>query len=129
MIRRRLCTAAAVAALTLAAACVSPRNSLGTTTSPCFRAIPVAAAMVHHQGVLIGVRRGGGERFDRRGAVRPARGRGICLVAYHGHYGPTTVDKPVTRATGDYAVAVVSLAGDRPLRTIVTSMPVRFRHL
>jgi hypothetical protein len=109
--------------------CAQPRNSLGTGSGPCFRALPVAAQMVHHKGKLIGVRRAGAEQRSRTGAVRPARGRGVCLVAFRGHFGPTTVDKPVNQERGDYAVAVVAVSGNRPLRTIVTSQPVRFRHL
>jgi hypothetical protein len=102
---------------------------LGTGTGPCFRALPVAAQMVHHKGKLIGVRRAGAEGRSPTGSVRPTRGRAVCLVAFRGHFGPTTVDKPVNQAKGDYAVAVVELRGNRPLRTIVTSRPVRFRHL
>jgi hypothetical protein len=108
--------------------CSQAHNALGTTSGPCFRAIPVAEQMVHHRGALIGVRRGGAERL-RRGVLTAGRGRRVCLVAFRGQFGPANVQSPVSRAEGPYAVAVVSLPGNRPLRTVVTSRPVRFRHL
>ena len=37
--------------------CAAPRNTLGTSASPCFRALPTAQAAVHHQGHFVGVRR------------------------------------------------------------------------
>jgi hypothetical protein len=56
--RARRVLAAALASLSLAVVgCASPRIALGTTRSPCFQALPVAAAAVNHQGQFAGVTR------------------------------------------------------------------------
>ena len=53
---KRTATGLVLAAL-LTAACAAPRNTLGTSASPCFRALPTAKAAVHNHGRFVGVRR------------------------------------------------------------------------
>jgi hypothetical protein len=53
---RRAVAVAALAAIGVTA-CSVPRNALGTSATPCFRALPPAEAAVHRKGRLVGVRR------------------------------------------------------------------------
>jgi hypothetical protein len=57
MSTRRLAVAVLVSLSLATAGCASPRFALGTTRSPCFQALPVAAAAVAHQGQFAGVTR------------------------------------------------------------------------
>jgi hypothetical protein len=54
---RRVAAAVLISLSLATAGCASPRFALGTTRSPCFQALPVAAAAVAHQGQFAGVTR------------------------------------------------------------------------
>lgn len=118
---RRLATGVFVASLALGASgvvsgCVSPRNTLGTNSSPCFRAVPVASEAVHDRGTLAGVRLVGARELDRYTKLRDDLAmrvghalRSVCVVSFHGDYRLDDVDKPLGHgpASGSGPVALV----------------------
>jgi len=131
--RRLVATAAAaVAAGTmLASGCAAPRNTLGTASSTCFRALPTAKAAVHHRGKLVGVRRLGRDSVTRIlppvGIVRP---RNVCVIGFRGPYRSSEVDAPGTSPSGRYALVVVTHRGTTLLKTVlVDHLPLRLGHL
>lgn len=128
-------------ALMLLGGCTSPRNALGTNSSPCFRALAVAKSAVHGLGRFDGVRYLSASAF--LGAIRhteaassvPAALRGtkdpVCVVNYRGSYSSSEVVKgwPVGRI-GHYAVVTVDAKSDDLLGTLVLRRePVRFSRL
>ena len=142
--------AAVVAAVALALPACSHDNVLGPGASICFRALPPAAAAVHHRGELVGVRLTSGRRTGRlfRGApgvpsvpsVTPPSTRvaapaatpnRLCLVAYRGGYRAGDVDHlaPASNQAGRYAIIWVSLRTDRVVAAfLVDHLPTRFNH-
>jgi hypothetical protein len=127
---------ALVASIVLAAGglggCGAGRNILGTNTSPCFMALPVAKQAVAGRGSLTGVR-----RVDIA-KLTSASGRAlramlnllpvppppdICLVAYAGSFTPGQVEQfagiPPPAGVGRYAIVVVSLPEATLLGTFV----------
>ncbi|PZS22030.1 MAG: hypothetical protein DLM54_03545 [Acidimicrobiales bacterium] len=122
-------------ALALAGGCTSAHNSLGTGSSPCFSALPVAEAAVHHQGALLGLRRLPvpklGDRLSHQvGPVTP--GELVCVAAFRGEYRPGSVDHEVRPMAGRYATVVVTSRASTQMvaATFVSDrLPLRFRHL
>jgi hypothetical protein len=131
--RRRLLgvVGGAAAATLLAAACAAPRNTLGTSSSTCFRAIPTAKAAVHHKGKLLGVRRMHRDTVARvLPAVGTVRPRDVCVVGFRGPYRSDEVDAPGPGPSGRYALVVVSHRGTTLLKTVLADrLPLRLGHL
>jgi hypothetical protein len=122
---------AAAAAALLASACAAPRNTLGTASSTCFRALPTAKAAVHNRGKLLGVRRMRRETvvqvLPSVGSVRP---RDVCVVGFRGPYQSGEVDAPGPSPSGRYALVVVSHRGTTLLKTVlVDRLPLHLGHL
>ncbi|HUZ44964.1 MAG TPA: hypothetical protein VMU63_11215 [Acidimicrobiales bacterium] len=120
-----------VLALCLSLAGCSARGaSLGTTSSPCFHALPAAAAAVHGQGAFLGVRLVVASRLRRRVPAAAALGNTkLCMVAYKGTYVPGDVSKPLVHHGGDFAVVGVNQAGTEVLGTLLLNhLPLAFRH-
>lgn len=145
MRRAGVTTAALLGTLALGAGgvlsgCVSPRNALGTNSSPCFRAVPVASEAVHDHGTLAGVRLVGARELARYPKIRDdvvARightVRNVCVVSFHGDFRIDQVDKPLGHgpASGSGPVALVfvtipqnTLVGT----TVVEREPLPIRH-
>ena len=125
---RRLSAAAAIAAV-LTAACAAPRNTLGTSASPCFRALPTAKAAVHQNGRFVGVRRVSRRRLADLFRTEPPPGRDFCLVGFSGAFRPEQVDHPAGGRPGRYAAVVVTLRGTTALQTfLVDRLPTHLRH-
>lgn len=124
---------AAAVALTLALAGCSARGAtLGTTQSPCFRALPAAEDAVAAAKTFLGVRRTttGGSPAVPRAVRQEGPSRTVCLVAYRGVFTSAEVSKPRGANVGSYAVVVVSADGKTVLATILSDrLPQRFRHL
>jgi hypothetical protein len=121
---------AAVAAALLASACAAPRNTLGTESSPCFRALPTAKAAVHHRGRLVGVRRVSRREVERAfpKADLPS-GKQFCLVGFSGPFRAEDVDRAAGPDGGRYAVINVTTRGTTVLGTfLVDRLPLRLRH-
>ena len=136
---RRLGAALAVlvVAASLLTACSAARTGLGTTDESCYLALPTAAKAVGGHAHLAGVRKytlaglhGLAPRLYGRMADHLPKNRDVCLAAYTGHFTRSSVAKPLGRAAGTLAVAVVTIPGSDLLGTLIlTKIPVRFQHL
>jgi hypothetical protein len=140
-VRARLVLAGvALSGLVTAAGCVSPRNTLGTNSSPCYRAVPVATDAVHDRGQLAGVRLVGARELDRYQHLRDvlvARAghplSQVCVVSFHGDFRPDDVagfvgEKP-EGGSGPVAVVVVTTPQNHLVGTFVLLRePLPLRH-
>jgi hypothetical protein len=123
-------------------ACGAGRAILGTNTSPCFLALPVAKRAVANRGSLDGVRLVDVTRLTSRGD-RALRGlldqmpippsHEVCLVAYRGSFTVGQVELPFgpipPSGVGRYAIAVVTIPGSMLLGTLVVRHePLSFKH-
>ena len=123
-----------------AAACGAGRDVLGTNTSPCFLALPVAKEAVKGRGSLAGVRLVDVSRLapsDR--ALRQLldqlpipSSHEVCLVAFTGRYTPGQVGLPFGPAPASgaarFAIAVVTIPKAVLLGTFVVQRePLSFR--
>ncbi len=125
----------------LSAACTSARDTLGTNSSPCFEALPVAKAAVHGRGTFAGTRLLSAATVAKHQRMFQAitgrahvRVRDVCLVSYTGTFDALDVNAllraPPNGGVGHFAVVVVSRNTNKLLGTfILASEPVRFRHL
>ncbi len=139
---RRAVGALSVAAVAVVAlsACTAPRNTLGTKSSACFRAVPVATDAVHDRGTLSGVRLLGSKDLDRRPGFRSLlearagkRVTSVCVVAFQGRFRLDQVQKPFGRApasgNGSVALVFVSSPEEALIGTLVLSrVPLPLRH-
>ncbi len=122
------------------AACGAGRDILGTNTSPCFLALPVAKRAVAGRGSLDGVRLVDVSRLpssDR--ALRKLleqlpipSSHDVCLVAFSGSYRPGQVKLPFgavpASGAGRFAIAVVTIPKAVLLGTFVVQRePLSFR--
>jgi hypothetical protein len=124
-----------------AVGCTAARDTLGTNSSPCFRALALAADAVHDRGTFTGVRLVSVSmlaRFhllDRVVAERSStRLRNVCLVSYRGSFRPDQVQREAgnvaASGVGRFAIVVVSTPQNVVLATfLLQHEPVRFRHL
>jgi hypothetical protein len=131
---------ASIAVIGALGGCSAGRGVLGTSTSPCFIALPVAKHAVHGRGKWTGVRivapgtltrsEQGLHRLLDRLHVRA--GQDVCLVEYVGSFSPGRVERPVgPHLVGvvPYAVAVVTTQNPRLLGTVLLRHePLTFRH-
>ncbi|HUY64039.1 MAG TPA: hypothetical protein VMV14_05930 [Acidimicrobiales bacterium] len=141
---RGLRPAVAAVALSLAAlalsACVSPRNTLGTSSSLCYRALPVASEAVHDRGTLAGIRLVSPKEIGRHHRllqVLDQRTGGtlgnVCVVSFRGQFRQSQVQRPLgsgpAGGTGQFAIVIVSSPGNGLLGTFVlTRVPLPLRH-
>ncbi len=133
---------AIAATATGVASCGAGRNVLGTSTSACFFALPVARQAVEDRGSFDGVRlvnvakltarsdRGLRELLDMLPIPSPHE---VCLVAYTGSYRADQVELPFgpvpPSGVGRYAIAVVTIPKPRLLGTFVVQRePLNFKH-
>ncbi len=132
----RAVLAGALAALALSA-CASARSDLGTSSGPCYVALPAAEGAVHGAGRLVGVRlvSVGALQTDAPHVFAAALSAGerpsdrVCLVAYEGRFAASGVQRPTGRSSGRFAVAVVAYPGARLLGTVIfRRVPLRFGH-
>jgi hypothetical protein len=123
-------------------ACGAGRGILGTNTSPCFLALPVAKRAVEGRGSLDGARLVDIARLTARGdrALRELleemhipSSREVCLIAYRGSYTIGQVELPFgpipASGVGRYAIAVVTIPKSMLLGTLVVRHePLSFKH-
>jgi hypothetical protein len=143
-LRRWLALVLAIAAaVTGVQACGAGRDTLGTSTSPCFLALPVAKQAVGDHGKLDGVllinvstltgRDNRGLRALLETLPIPASHE-VCLVAYTGSYQYYQVELPFgpvppPAGVGKYAIAVVTIPKSSLLGTfVVQHEPLSFKH-
>jgi hypothetical protein len=140
---RLVCALVAVFAVCgLATGCGGASNALATSSSVCFRALPMARAAVEGQGTFDGVRlvtaasfskevnrKLSGERSKLDLAVRTSGEQQLCIFAFRGRYQAAAVAGDVAGTKGDFAVVLV---GARHLRlvasVVVNRLPQRFSH-
>ena len=119
-----------VLGLAVLGACAAPRQTLGTSSSPCFRSLPTAKAAVHDSGRLVGVRRVSRTTLLRAfpNAQLPA-GKDFCVVGFSDDYRNDKVDHPAGAPIGKYAVVLVTMRGTTALQTFLTDrIPIHLRH-
>jgi hypothetical protein len=141
-LRRSLAFALAIAATAAGAgACGAGRDILGTNTSPCFPALPVAEQAVEGRGSLDGVRlvdvaklTAPGDRALRKVLdllpIPPSHQ--VCLVAYTGSYDLDQVEFPFgpvpAAVPARHAIAVVTIPEPALLGTfLVQREPLSFK--
>jgi hypothetical protein len=119
-----------------ATGCTAARNSLGTSDSGCYVALPSARAALHRPATFQGVRLVSVRslrhihRLYGVATESPARNvKAVCLVAFTGHFTTSTVTEPHGRSEGSFAVVVVEYPDNHLLGTLIFShVPVRFAH-
>jgi hypothetical protein len=133
---------AIAATATGVAACGAGRNILGTSTSPCFLALPVARQAVEGRGSFDGVRlvnvamltaRSDRGLRDLLDTLPIPSSHEVCLVAYTGTYRVDQVELPFgpvpPSGVGRYAIAVVTIPKSVLLGTfLVRREPLSFKH-
>jgi hypothetical protein len=131
---------ASIALIVGLGACGAGRGVLGTSTSPCFIALPVAKRAVEGRGTLAGIRLVDVSMLTARNErvlrdlldslpIRPARD--VCLIAYVGSFGPGQVERVGQYPQGParFAIAVITTPKPRLLGTIlVRRLPLSFNH-
>ena len=126
--RRTIVTVLLTAAVTPLAAC-TPRNSLGTSSTACIKAIPVAAAEVHHKGKPEGVRTVRAASLAKRiPEVSPLGKENVCLVAFNDNFQPGDVTHARVQRAGRYALVVVDSHQNVVVAFVLDRLPLRFRH-
>ena len=140
-LRRPLALALSIAVTASgAAACGAGRDILGTNTSPCFLALPVAKKAVEGRGSLAGVRLVDVSRLTaNERALRNLldqlpipSSHEVCLVAFTGSFTPGQVELPFgpVPASGAvrFAIAVVTIPKAVLLGTfVVQHEPLSFK--
>jgi hypothetical protein len=126
---RRTVVAVVLAAAVASLASCTPRNSLGTGSTACVKAIPVAAADVHHKGRPEGVRTvRAASLANRIPEVAPLGRQTVCLVAYSDDFQPGDVTHAKVQQAGRYALVVVDSHQRVVVAFVLDRLPLRFRH-
>jgi len=113
--------------LVAATACGGPRSSLGTPATLCYRALPAAAATVHHKGRFVGVRRMKSSAVVRY-LPQAAGAADLCVVAYSDHFKPGDVEGVHFEHPARYAIVAVTARTLKPAGAFVTNrLPFRFQ--
>jgi hypothetical protein len=125
---------AVAVSLSTLAACSAGRLSLGTSSGPCYVALPTASGAVGQSGHLDGVRLVKVSVLNDpllQSAVRQAdvtSGR-VCLVAFTGSFSSATVADPSGRTAGHAAVVVLRYPDGRLVATVLFArLPTHFGH-
>jgi len=119
----------------LASGCTSARNSLGTSDSSCYLALPAAERAVHGHGHLEGVHlfslaalRQKAPHLYRTIAPERVTSR-VCVVAFDGFFTTSSVSDPRGRSAGRLAVVVATTPANRLLGTVIfVRPPLHFGH-
>jgi hypothetical protein len=127
---------AGVLAVCLLAGCTSARNSLGTSDSSCYLALPSATHAVSphsrllgvHQLTLSSLHQKEPALFDALPSVKPTSQR-ICVIEFVGSFTRATVRKPLGRPSGRLAVVVSEAPSNNLLGTVIFHRaPLDFAH-
>jgi hypothetical protein len=129
-----LAAVALAVALSTLAACSAGRSSLGTSSGPCYVALPTASGAVGQSGHLDGVRLMKVSSINYpllRSALRQAdvtSGR-VCLVAFTGSFSSASVADPRGTTAGHAAVVVLRYPDGRLVATVLFArLPTHFGH-
>ena len=134
--RSRLAGLAVAGVLTVAglglAGCSARGATLGTTSTPCFHALPPATAAVGHHGRLVGVRLIPVDRLRKRAPESAPLGKkDLCVVAFEGPFTAAEVKHLLSTSigAGRYAVVAVTPDGHHVLGSLILRrLPLAFRH-
>jgi hypothetical protein len=123
-----------VAASSLLAGCSTLHQSLGTSDSPCYVALPTATAAVGQTGHFAGVRLMKASSLPYahlQSALHDAgvdSGR-VCLVAFTGTFSSSAVSHPSGLEHGHLAVVILRYPDGELVATVLLHrLPARFRH-
>ena len=123
-------------AVCLLAGCTSARNSLGTSDSSCYLALPSAKRAVGplsrfigvHQFTLSSLRQKDPGLFDSLTGVKPTSQR-VCIIEFGGAFTQASVQKPFGKTSGRLAVVVSEAPSNRLLGTVIFHHPpLNFAH-
>jgi hypothetical protein len=127
-------TAAGLLVVVLVAGCGGARNTLGTSASACYRALPGAKQAVSNKGRFVGVKKFPASTLqkrlpnDTRLAGLPGK-ESLCVFAFRGKFQPSDVPRAPVRGQGPFAVVALTL--NRPhvvAAFILDHLPGRFQH-
>jgi hypothetical protein len=133
---RRAAAATVVLLGGVLAGCVSPRDNLGTSDSPCYLAIPAATRAVHGHGRFLGVhlltlrslRKESPVLYRSLGTARPLTQQ-VCVVAFSGRFDASGVSAPKGKTSGRTAVVVETIPSVALVGTVIYAhTPFRFGH-
>jgi hypothetical protein len=124
---------AAIAALSLLSGCGGARNSLGTSSSACYRTIPPALGAIGRKGKLVGVRKIGTASLRTRlpadKQLAAVKAKELCVLAFKGSYQPGDVPLAPNKKPGTYAVVAVTIKNPMVVAAFVLDhLPARFTH-
>ena len=123
-------------AVCLLTGCTAARNSLGTSDSPCYLALPSATHAVGphsrfigvHQLTLYTLRQRYPRLFASLTAVETTSQR-VCIIEFVGSFTRASVSKPLGRSSGRLAVVVTEAPSNRLLGTVIFHHPpLEFAH-
>jgi hypothetical protein len=115
-------------------ACGGARNTLGTPSSVCFKALPGAKDAVNQKGRLVGVRKIQAISLQRRLPQNPQlaavpASESLCVFAFHGKFQASDVPQASAHPTGTYAVVALTVKNPSVVAAIILDqLPTRFRH-
>jgi hypothetical protein len=117
----------------IVAGCSSARVEQGTSDSPCFKALPVAASALHVHGHLFWVRLIDVNALPPGSDLRVVASRGstraVCLVAFTGTFRAGDVAQPFGVSESKAVIVVVSYPANELLGTVLVTRPgLRFPH-
>jgi hypothetical protein len=120
----------------LLAGCTSVRNSLGTSDSSCYIALPTATGSVGSHGKLIGVRQFTVRSLHQKAppvflalTVGKASSQHLCVIEFVGTFTRSSVEMPFGQPSGRLAVVVTEAPSNRLLGTVIfKSPPLQFNH-
>jgi hypothetical protein len=116
--------------------CTSVRNSLGTSDSSCYIALPTAARSVGPHSKLIGVHQFTVKSLSHKAPTlyrdlakgKPSSQR-LCVIAFVGTFTRSSVEMPFGRTSGQLAVVVTEAPSNRLLGTVIfLHAPLQFEH-
>jgi hypothetical protein len=127
-------TAAGLLVVVLIAGCGGARNTLGTSASACYRALPGAKQAVSNKGRFVGVKKFPASTLQKRLPNDPTLTtlpgkESLCVFAFRGKFQASDVPQAATRAEGPFAVVALTL--NRPhvvAAYILDHLPTRFQH-
>ena len=109
--------------------CASARNSLGTSDSSCYLALPSATRAVGphsrfigvHQFTLSSLHQRDPRLFDAL-AVKPTSQR-VCTIEFGGSFTTASVQKPLGKPSGQFAVVISEAPSNHLLGTVILDHP------
>jgi hypothetical protein len=112
------------------------RNSLGTSDSSCYIALPTAARSVGPHSKLIGVHQFTVRSLSHKApavfrelVVGKSSSQRLCVIAFVGTFTRSSVEMPFGRMSGRLAVVVTDAPSNRLLGTVIfRNPPLQFEH-